>query len=419
MRRALLGLAMLLGLCWAVTYEQDASAANWARFRGPNGTGIADDTDIPVKWTDKNILWHTPIPGAGNSSPIVWGDRIFLQSATPDGKQRMLVCVSATNGKIAWSKTLEGAKATINERNSFASSTPATDGERVYCAFWDGKKLALYGYDFQGTQLWTRDLGAVKSQHGAGNSPVVYGDKVYFLNDHDEGARLICLDGKTGMPVWEKTRPHFRACYSTPFLLDQDGTPQLIVVSTLQITAYDPKTGDTLWSWDWKFPGEKMPLRTVGSPIAANGLLFATSGDGSGSRHMVAVKLGGKGDTSKTGLTWEKKKNTPYVPSLLTHGDQLFFVNDLGLAGCFDAKTGAEVWLERLGGGFQASPVLINGKVYAPSEDGRVYVFEASPTFKVLAKNELGGRLLASPAVADHRLYVRGPKELYCIGKAK
>src|SRR5262249_43809549 len=153
---------------------------NWPRFRGPNGSGTAADKDIPVAWTDKDILWKTALPGVGNSSPIVWGDRLFLQSASRDGKERMLLCVDANSGKVLWSKSAPGSRARIHPKNTLASGTPATDGERVYAAFWDGKHLSLAAYDFKGELLWNKDLGEFVSQHGAGHSPVVWRDHVYL-----------------------------------------------------------------------------------------------------------------------------------------------------------------------------------------------------------------------------------------------
>jgi len=418
MRKNLIGCGTLLALCWALSADFDASAANWSRFRGPNGDGTASDSGIPVEWSEQGggILWKAPIPGAGNSSPIVWGDKIFLESAAPDGKERMLLCLSTANGKKLWSKSISGTKGKIHNKSSQASATPATDGERVYCAFWDGSKVSLQAYDFTGKALWQRDLGSFKSQHGHGSSPIVYGDLVYYNHDQDGDAKIIALDAKKGTEVWSKSRKAFRACYSTPLVHENNAGPELIVASTAGMTSYNPKDGKENWTFNWDFGGG-MALRTVGSPIVSNGLALATSGDGSGARGMIAVKLGGKGDISKTGLAWENTKSFPYVPTMLTLGEHIYFVNDGGIAACHEAKTGKEIWKERLSGAFSASPVLIDGKIYAPSEDGSVYVFAATPTYKLLARNTIGGRLMATPAVADNRLYIRSEKELICIGK--
>lgn len=407
--------APFLSVCLVLAFAAAGLAGNWPRFRGPNGTGIVPDKDIPVEWTDKNVLWKVELPGQGNSSPIIWGDNIFLQSASKDGAERYLLCLNTKDGAIRWKTMVPGDMAKTHLRNTLASATPATDGERVYAAFWDGKNCWLHGFDFNGKELWKRDLGTYESQHGAGHSPVVYDGRVFFPYDMDGAATLLALDGKTGKNLWQVPRTPFRASYSAPFMLEHDGQPELIVASTAGVSGYNPDNGGENWHWTWSFTG--MPLRTVASPIAGQGMIFANSGDGGGARHSIALKADGKGDVTKTNLVWENKKILPYVPGMLLYGDNLYFVNDRGLAGCFVARSGEEVWTERLGGGFTASPVLINGNVYAPSEEGHVFVFAAAPTFKLLAKNNLGEGVMASPAVADNKLYIRGKTSLFCIGK--
>ncbi len=417
MRTATIGLRLVLVLGLGCALTAAARAGNWPRFRGPNGTGIAADKDIPVHWTESSgVLWKTELPGAGHSSPVVWGDRLFIESAT--AKERLLLCVRVTDGKLLWSKAMAGGTARKHPKSSFASSTPATDGDRVYAVFWDGRDVWMLAYDFAGKQLWKRDLGPFTSQHGPGASPVVYAGKVYLNNDQDGAAELIALDAKTGAVAWRAKRRAFRTCYSTPFLLEQTkGKPELVVVSTAGITGYNPATGKENWDWVWHF--SNMALRTVGSAVAGHGIIFAGSGDGSGERHAVAVRAGARGD-SGGGLVWERKRDFPYVPSMLVRGDHLYWVNDKGKAGCCDARTGKVVWEQRLldRGAVSASPLLIDGKIYAISENGEVFVFPAAPEFKLLAKNSVGERVFATPAVADNRLFIRGEKHLFCIGKA-
>jgi outer membrane protein assembly factor BamB len=421
-----LGVLLSLGLA--------ASAAEWSRFRGPNGAGTADDKDVPVEWNDKeNIRWKLAIPGKGHSSPVVWGNRLFLQTAAKDGKDRSLVCVDADKGQILWTKSVAANPSSTHVLNTLASSTPATDGERVYCLFWDGKDLMLYAYDFKGEVLWKRgdaadkdrdELGVyvvankAQSQHGAGGSPIVYDGKVFFANDKDGSSQLLALDAKTGKTLWKADRKPFRTCYSTPFVLEKkDGESELIVGSTAGITGYNPKDGHENWNFSWSF--KTKPLRTVASPIAHQGLVFQNSGDGDGSRDLIAVKLGGKGDVSNTNLAWEKT-GFPYVPTMLGFGDYVFAVTDKeGLASCYLAKTGTEVWHERLGSPVTASPILIDGKIYVVAEDGDVFVLEAGPKFKQLARNSLGEGVSATPAVAGNCLYIRGTEHLFCIGKPK
>jgi outer membrane protein assembly factor BamB len=412
---------LLAGCCLALAVWP-AAADNWPRFRGPNGTGVTADPNVPLQWNDKEgVAWKTPLPGTGNSSPVVWGEHVFVQSATEDGKERMLLCLSAADGKILWSRSIPGVPFKfVNKYNTYASCTPAVDGERVYNIFWDGVGETVHAYDFKGNLLWQYNLGPFKSQHGAGASPIVYDGKVIINHDQDGAAVVIALDAKTGKPVWQAKREGVRVCYSVPFLLERPGEPvQLIVASTPGITAYNPADGTELWTYHWTFSG--MRLRTVGSPLYHQGLIFATSGDGSGLRHMIAVKAGGKGDVSQTHLAWQSQDRAllPYVPTILAHGDHLYYVNDAGLACCVEAKSGKVVWKERMGGEVSASPVLIDGKVVAVDREGEVYVFAASPAgFKLLAKNSLGESTRATPAVADGRLFFRGAKHLFCIAKA-
>jgi outer membrane protein assembly factor BamB len=392
---------------------------DWPRFRGPNGTGIAADRDVPIKWTAENVLWKTPLPGVGHSSPIVCKGRIFLQSASADGGERALLCLDADKGDILWKTLSPGDRAKKHPLNSFASSTPATDGERVYAAFWDGRAIHLGAYQFKdGKPLWEKNLGAFKSQHGFGHSPMALDGKVILADDQDGSARLLAFDAKTGEKVWETKRKSYRACYSTPFVhVQPNGDKELIVASTAGITGYNPADGKANWWYTWSFVG--MPLRTVASPIVANGLVFANSGDGSGARSTIAVKLGGKGDVTADNLAWQNRQNLPfpYVPCLLAHGDYLYSVHDNGRASCHVARTGEEVWQEELKGKFTASPILVDGKIYAVADNGSVYVFAAATEFKLLAKNSIGEAVSSTPAVADNRLFIRGEKHLFCIGK--
>jgi outer membrane protein assembly factor BamB len=408
-------LLLVVTVCFAMTVLS-AAAADWTRFRGPNGSGIADDMDIPIKWNAQNMLWKAPMPGPGNSSPIVWKEHVYVQSASKDGKERLVICLDVQDGRALWSRSVggKGKKATIHAKNTYASASPGVDAERVYVVFWDNVDQYLNAYTHDGEPLWSRNLGPFQSQHGAGASPIPQGGKVYFTLDSDSRAVLYCLDGKTGSTIWSQDRPHFRACYSSPIFHElPDKSHELIVVSTMGITGYDPDKGTKRWNWDWK-PIDK-PLRTTSSPVLANGILVATGGDSpAGPRHAVAVKLG-----ANPTKVWEGTKDMPYVPSMLAWGNYVYFVNDAGFAGCLEAATGKKIWYHRLAGEFSSSPILVNGKIYAVNEDGTVFVMTAAPTYQLLATNTVDETVRGTPAVADHRLFIRGQDHLFCIGKGR
>lgn len=410
---------MLLLVFALVTTAGVSFAENWPRFRGPNGTGIVMNAKIPVEWKKDDILWKVKIPGQGNSSPVIWENKLFLQSALPDGSQRMLVCLDAQTGEALWKQTIPAGSAKIHKMNTLASSTPAVDGKRVYVSFWDGSHVTVTAYDLNGKMEWNRNLGSFTSQHGAGASPIVAGDKVFLLFDQDEKASLVALNAANGKTVWEKPRPAYRACYGSPFLWNRGGDKELVVVTTLELTGYNPATGKVNWRYPWKH-SSKFPLRVTASPTYLGDVIFASSGDGGGDRNTLALKVNGKGGDYFTEVLWnnKNKKDFPYVPTTLAHDGKLYFVHDKGYASCFDAKTGKKIWSERLpDANFTASPLLINGKIYAPSEEGFVFVLGTGPMFEILARNELGEIIRATPAVANDRLYIRGNTHLFCIGE--
>jgi outer membrane protein assembly factor BamB len=350
---------------------------------------------------------------------VVWGDRLFLQSASADGKERWLLCLDADTGKTLWTQAAPGTTADrINPKNSLASSTPAVDGARVYAVFWDGKDMSLNAYDFQGQPSWKTDLGGFKGEFGAALSPVVHDGRVFLNNDQDGSSAVLAFDARTGKELWQAKRRAYSVGYATPLVLKTDGRSELLVASAAGISSYDPRSGVENWHFTWSF--QNMSLRTVASPVATASLVVANSGGGGpGARDTIAVRLGGKGDVSGTNLAWQStnRRTLPYVPCFLARGDYLYSMADNGMAVCRVARTGREVWTHDFRKPASSSPVLIDGKVYAACEDGTVYVFAADTTFKLLAKNTVGEPVTSSPAVAHNRLYIRGHEHLFCIGK--
>ncbi len=407
-------------LAAALALAAPPASADWTRFRGPNGTGVADPatpTSFDVK---KDALWKVKLPGVGHGSPIVVGDKILLQAAAEDGSSRSLVCLSTAKGEVLWSKVLDAKTAHTHKKNNLASSTPCSDGERVFTVVWDGTGLTMLAFDLKGEKLWEKGLGSYVSQHGFGHSPAVYGGLVYFNNDQDGVAELLVHDAKTGEQVWKAERKAHRASYSTPFVIEKDGQPaELIVASTTTIDSYEPLKGGVNWTCAVPWPTAKK-LRAIGQPVLAGGNVVMLTGDGDGSRTLAAVKAGGKGDVSKDGLAWKLTKDTPYVPGALVVKDHLYWVADDGTAGCVNAKTGEVGWsAERVfGKGVTASPLLVGDTLLAFSEDGKAAAWKADPKeLGEVTKSDLGEPVFASPAAAGGKLYVRGTTHLYCIGK--
>ncbi|VTS02434.1 outer membrane protein assembly factor BamB family protein [Tuwongella immobilis] len=409
-----------LTLALAASVGSTTLAADWTRFRGPNGSGISTESLPVTQFTEsQGLLWKVAVPGEGNSSPIIVNGVVYLQSASKDQSQRSLLAYDAATGKLKWQQTLPGGRVKIHAKNSPASSTPACDGKTVVAVFWDGSDISLVAFSVDGKLLWNKPLGEYKSQHGAGPSPILFGSKVIVNNDQDGSSHVQAFDLATGNLVWDTTRTPTKACYSTPILVEKpDSSPDLVVASTAGVAAYDPDSGKERWSWTWSFPGEG--LRVVGSPVAGEGLVFATAGNGGGNRSAIAVRTNGTGDVTAKNLVWKKTRLLPYVPTMIaTKSGLLFGVDDRGVASCVVAKTGEELWSERLPGSYTASPILVGDKLIAVNEEGVVTVYKAGKEFEVVGRSSVDERVFASPAFADGRLFIRGAKHLYCVGQAK
>jgi outer membrane protein assembly factor BamB len=430
-------LALLFG---NVILHSIAGAASWPQWRGPSGQGVSEETNLPSEWTaTKNIKWKTAIPGRGHSSPIVWRNRIFLTTAIEgelvpgakavkhmdgdkefihpdsvgaDHKHRFqVICLDQKTGKILWAQTaFEGTPYDNRHRkSSYAASTPATDGSNVYAFF--GTE-GLYAYNMSGKLMWKADLGKLGTVGmGTGTSPILFKNIVIVQCDEENGASsfIIGVDKKTGKEIWRTPRK-VQVSWSTPLLVQTATRAELITSGTEFVIAYDPATGKELWRH------KGVESNAIPSPVANNDLVFISAGFPA--KIAMAIKLGGNGDLAEQ-VVWKYAKGTAYVPSPILYGDYLYLTSDRGVLTCLDAKTG-EVKYE--GGrvpvpaSFTASPVAFDGKILLTSEDGDTFVIKAGPKHEIVATNSVGEPVYASPAVADGHIFIRGERNLYCIG---
>lgn len=408
--------SLFLCCCLAVSCVAWTGAADWSQFRGPNGTGVAPG---PLPDIDpKAPLWKTAIPGKGRSSPVVVAGKVYLQTAAADGSTRTLLCLNAADGKIEWSRDVQGTTAPTHAKNSLASSTPACDGERIYCVWWDGSGVALHAYDLKGNEIWRTSLGGFNSQHGPAFSPMVHKGIVYVNVDDDDRAEIVAVDARTGEKKWFAARKNDRACYSTPVVVRRSGHPEEVVLATTHvITSYEPATGRVNWEYTIHWPAGSKPLRVIGHAVYASGLVIVSSGDGGGSRYMVAVDP----ERQPPVKAWDLAQNTlPYVPCILTKGDRLYWLGDKagGYAVAAEPKSGKILFSERVTTKEpSASPILVGDDILMVAEDGEIVVFKAADKYEEVARCRLGEGVIATPAVAEGRLFIRGHTHLYCFGK--
>jgi outer membrane protein assembly factor BamB len=412
---------------WAIALQ----AENWPRFRGPTGQGISSEKNLPLQWSaTSNVVWKTPIPGAGWSSPILWNNRLFLTAATDEGRSCRILCLDRGTGKILWNTEVFTQELSRKEgKNSFATPTPATDGQRVYAVFGDGSFAAV---DFNGSLVWTNREVKFYSRHGLGASPILFEDLLimpfdgsnrvpkagdYPNNPPEERlgwqipwdqAFLVALNTKTGARVWTGKRGLSRIAHVTPNLLQQGDRTELISAAGDAIQGFDPRTGERLWTVYSQGEG------VAPSFAMGGGMIFASSGFEKST--IRAVKTGGRGDVTATHVLWEQRKGVPTQSSLLYAAPYLFSVTDGGIVNCYDAKSGDLIWQERIGGKHCASPVLADERIYFLSEEGETVVIAPGPEFKLLAKNSINEYCQASIAVSDHKLFIRSDKHVFCIG---
>ena len=429
---------LLVWPVFCVAAERSSDRQNWGQWRGPLGTGVATDADPPVEWGEnKNIRWKTALPGKGHSTPIVWGDRIFVTTAVPVGDalpprfstapgthdgvpvthrhQFVVLALDRKDGKIVWKRTLheklphEGGHYT----GSLASNSAATDGESVFAFFGSH---GLFCLTTGGELKWSKQFGEMQTKHGhgEGTSPVLHGGLVFINWDHDGKSWVMALDKATGNERWKVDRDE-QTSWATPIVVEHAGKPQLIVSGTNRVRGYDAVTGKLLWECGG------LASNIVASPVAGGGMAFA--GSSYEKKSMLAIRLdGARGDITGTeNVAWSRVRGTPYVPSPLLYGDSLYFLAHYqSIIARVDAKTGEDepgsVRLTGIGN-IYASPVAAADRVYITDLDGATIVLNHKAFPRVLSLNKLDDEFSASAAVAGREIFLRGVKHLYCIAK--
>jgi len=419
---------------------------NWPQFRGPRSLGVAEDPALPDTWSaTENVAWKTEIPGNGWSSPVVWGDHIFVTSVisttdkeapkkglyfggerkAPDDVHRWMVyCIDWKTGKILWEREAHKAvpDSSRHLKNSFASETPVTDGERLYAYFGN---LGLFCYDIKGKLLWTKRWGPFKMRYGWGTaaSPVLHKDRIYVVCDNDDQSFIVALNKKTGEQVWRADRDE-GSNWATPFVWENDSRTEIITPGTKRVRSYD-LDGKLLW----EFAG--MSSISIPTPFSRFDMVYISSGYvGDKLRPVYAIRPGASGDISlkegETGnkhIAWFQPQAGPYNPSPIIYGDYYYTLLDRGFFTCHDAKTGREIYdkqrIEAGAGAFTSSPWAYNGKIFCLSEDGDTFVIQAGPEYKLIGKNSLGEMCMATPAIARGSLIIRTASKLYRITSKK
>ncbi|HVR72353.1 MAG TPA: PQQ-binding-like beta-propeller repeat protein, partial [Vicinamibacteria bacterium] len=401
-----------------------AAADNWPQWRGPLLNGVSGEVNLPLRWTQQeNVAWKLPLPARSGSTPIIWGDRVFLSVA--EGDDISLWTVDKATGKVLWKQHLGGGNQTVRKHN-MSSPSPVTDGQTVWVLTGTG---VLKAFDFAGKERWARDIpkeyGAFGLNHGYGSSPLLHDGALFIPVLHgmktDDPSYLLRIDGATGKTVWRMERPtpaiqESPDAYTTPALVKRGSQVEIVVSGGDIVTGHDPATGKELWRAHGLNPQNDPWYRIVASPVVNGDLVYAPTRV----RPMLALRTGGRGDVTRSHRVWSFD-NGPDVPTPVTDGTLLYVVNDKGIAWALDAATGKEVYgPERLKTGtYSSSPVLADGRIYVTNEDGVTSVYRAGPKFELLAENDLGDYTLSSLAVSEGQIFARTASGLYAIGQRR
>jgi outer membrane protein assembly factor BamB len=408
---------LLCFACW-LTACDSVWGENWMRFRGPTGQGISSEAKLPVTWSaTKNIKWKTSLPGKGWSSPIVFEDHVFLTTSTEEGVSCRVICINRKDGSIAWKTEVHRQKpGPLRKKNSYATPTPVTDGKHVYSVFYDGTVTAV---DFSGKLVWKNNEVKFFSLHGLGASPILANGQVIMPFDGSsrkeskvgwkvpwEKAVVLSLDAKNGSVRWKGKRGKSRVGHVTPILVNKGS--QLVSAGGDRVQGFDPTTGKRIWSVYSQGEG------VTPSPVVGDGLIYTSSGFEAPT--LRAIRLGGKGDVTKTHIAWEQTRGVAALPSLLYVKPHLYSISRDNILHCMEASSGKIVWRERLSGVYWASPVYADGRIYILSEEGVTLVLRPGPKYDEVARNDISDECLASMAVSQGNFYIRSAEHLYCIG---
>lgn len=388
-------------------------AQNWPNWRGPNGDGTSTETNLPTRWdSETNVIWKSPVPGTGHSSPVVWEDKLFTITAVQDTRERVLLCYNSKNGELLWQKTvLKADFKRKHQDNSYASGTPATDGKHIYVSFLDDDDVLVAAYDFNGNQVWLQKPGTFYSPHGFSCSPALFEDKVIINgNSKGDGSFLAALSKKDGKLIWKVVHDNPAHSFCTPIFREMAGKMQMIFGGDKKIISYNPDDGSQYWFVNG--PSEDF----CSSPVYSKKHDMVLMSSAWPQRFLVAVKPDGNGDVTESHVVWNTKKGAVYVPSPLCADDYVFTTMTNGTVHCIDIKTGETLWEESLGKQY-SSPVLADDLVYMPNDEGVITIIKPGPVFEVVAKNSIGERMNASPAISNGKIYLRGENHIFCIGE--
>ena len=413
-------MVVTLFLCGDVAF-----AENWPNWRGPTRDGISAETNLPVEWdTEQNIAWKRAMPAWSGSTPVIWNELIFINVAVDDDNLE-LWCLDRNTGETQWARPLSDGNRRLRKQN-MSSPSPVTDGERVWVMTGTG---IIKAFDFEGDELWTRNIpesyGAFGLNWGYASSPLLHGHALYVQVLHgmrtDDPSYVLRLNAETGETVWRVERPTEAVrespdSYTTPALLEYDGTTEIVITGGDAVTGHALDTGRELWRADGLNPTRNRSYRIIASPVVHDGLIYAPTRV----KPLLALRPGGRGDVLDTNVVWATD-NGPDVPTPVTDGELFYVVNDSGIVFVSDAKTGDPVYgpVRIQTGTYSASPVLADGKIYITNEGGMTTVFKTGPTFEVLAENDFDDYCLSSPAISDGQIFIRTTGHLYAIGERR